>query len=100
MAAPALIKGDLFPVTWQPALAPSNDEDFRRWVTKEMTRLQAVIANLNDMVPQVATKAPASPKAGMIRLAKGGWNPTGAGGYNPAIGILVRYVGGAWVAFA
>lgn len=58
----------------------------------ELSNLQTTLTQVLDMLPQVASVAPAQPQEGMIRFAKAPWRPI-AGTTNNG---WVIYVTGSW----
>lgn len=91
-------RGAAFPSAYSPSPPPieMTPETIRSWVSQELGAIAAAIETLRRAAPQVATSAPERPHDGMLRLAKGGWNPTSNASYDPAVGVLVLYRGGAW----
>ena len=91
-------RGAPFPASYVPGAPPIEvtPDSLRTWITRELSAIAGTIETLRQASPQVATEAPSRPEAGMIRLAKGGWNPTSNASYDASVGVLVKYQGGAW----
>ncbi len=90
---------DLTYPTYAPTVPPRDTGGLAGWVYKELTLIGQLLSQLAIKNPQVAYKAPATPLAGMIRLAKQGWDPTSFTGYDPDIGAWVRFNGTSWEDF-
>lgn len=74
--------------------APNLSPDFLpNYVQEELRELEASIRSLADASVQVADRAPATTRKGMVRYAVSPWEPVGSG-----VSALVVYNGTAWVA--
>ena len=71
---------------------PQNPAELNIFLTNELTRIETTLAQVTNLVPQVAISAPRVPLLGMIRYAKAPWNPLGTGNG------WVRYNGTTWIA--
>jgi hypothetical protein len=77
-------------VFYAPGVAPTDPDQFRRYVEDELRKVSAAVALLAAGRLEKTTVAPSKPREGDVRLADGtNWNPgNGAGVY--------AYYNGAW----
>lgn len=54
---------------------PILDGGQATFLLNELSRIQDVFKSTQEMIPQASTKAPTTPKDGMIRLARAPWRP-------------------------
>ena len=64
-----------YPVPYVPGSLPKLNDNLNIFITNELKKIQVSITGILNILPQVATAAPAKPMEGMMRLATAPWEP-------------------------